>query len=244
MPTPIEHARAIARCDSPRSCLSRRISRIFLISSLAAGIASPSSRMGAACGDHGYRRAFTLTETAVQLPRIPCSTSRNPCSTSPKIGVQLPPDSVFNILRNTHTISPALRCARTDKAAAFCVRGVNSPLFSNIYMRRFLLGWKVLGYARRFEAENRQLRGRRRSARQGAGGRDAGGGRTTDEAFEVAHQRREDPLLPDIRDVDDVPRLPDWPQPPPGQAWSSRQPLARRPCSSGAPAVHPGICWG
>ena len=28
-----------------------------------------------------------------------------------------------------------------------------SPLLSNIYMRRFILGWKVLGYARRFDAE-------------------------------------------------------------------------------------------
>ena len=28
-----------------------------------------------------------------------------------------------------------------------------SPLLSNIYMRRFVLGWKVLGYARRFGAE-------------------------------------------------------------------------------------------
>ena len=28
-----------------------------------------------------------------------------------------------------------------------------SPLISNLYMRRFVLGWKVLGYARRFEAE-------------------------------------------------------------------------------------------
>ena len=27
------------------------------------------------------------------------------------------------------------------------------PLFSNSYMRRFILGWKVLGYVRRFEAE-------------------------------------------------------------------------------------------
>ena len=36
---------------------------------------------------------------------------------------------------------------------AFCVRGVSSPLFSNIYMRRFILGWKVLGYAQRFKAE-------------------------------------------------------------------------------------------
>ena len=28
-----------------------------------------------------------------------------------------------------------------------------SPLFSNIYMRRFIVGWKVLGRARRFDAE-------------------------------------------------------------------------------------------
>ena len=28
-----------------------------------------------------------------------------------------------------------------------------SPLFSNVYMRRFIMGWKVLGYARRFRAE-------------------------------------------------------------------------------------------
>ena len=26
-------------------------------------------------------------------------------------------------------------------------------MFSNVYLRRFILGWKVLGYARRFEAE-------------------------------------------------------------------------------------------
>ena len=28
-----------------------------------------------------------------------------------------------------------------------------SPLLSNIYMRRFILGWKQLGYARQFHAE-------------------------------------------------------------------------------------------
>ena len=28
-----------------------------------------------------------------------------------------------------------------------------SPLASNLYMRRFILGWKVLGYARRFRSE-------------------------------------------------------------------------------------------
>ena len=65
-----------------------------------------------------------------------------------------------------------------------------SPLFSNIYMRRFILGWKVLGYARRFEAEivnyadDFAVLGKAPAAEMLAGGR------STDEAFEVAHQRR------------------------------------------------------
>jgi len=29
----------------------------------------------------------------------------------------------------------------------------HSPLFSNVYMRRFIAGWKVLGYARRIKSE-------------------------------------------------------------------------------------------
>ena len=33
------------------------------------------------------------------------------------------------------------------------VGGVISPLLSNLYMRRFILGWKVLGYERRFQAK-------------------------------------------------------------------------------------------
>src|SRR5215813_12356553 len=35
---------------------------------------------------------------------------------------------------------------------AFCVRGVNSPLLSNLYMRRFVLGWKKLGHEKRLQA--------------------------------------------------------------------------------------------
>src|SRR5580700_11517197 len=35
---------------------------------------------------------------------------------------------------------------------AFCVRGVVSPMLSNIYMRRFVLGWKKLGHEKRFGA--------------------------------------------------------------------------------------------
>ena len=85
---PMAQAWAIARCDNPRSCLSRRISRIFLIDSLAAGIASPSLRKGVACRDQGYRQAFTITGSGVQLLRIRCSTSRIGCSTSA--------DPVFN----------------------------------------------------------------------------------------------------------------------------------------------------
>ncbi len=34
----------------------------------------------------------------------------------------------------------------------FCVRGVLSPLLSNIYMRRFVLGWKKLGHEKRLAA--------------------------------------------------------------------------------------------
>ena len=42
-----------------------------------------------------------------------------------------------------------------------------SPLISNIYMRRFIVGWKVLGYARRFDAAivNYLLRSERRQCR-------------------------------------------------------------------------------
>ena len=35
----------------------------------------------------------------------------------------------------------------------FCVGGVISPLLANLYMRRFILGWKLSGHARRFGAE-------------------------------------------------------------------------------------------
>ena len=91
-----------------------------------------------------------------------------------------------------------------------------SPLFSNIYMRRFILGWKVLGYARRFKAEivnyadDFAVLGKAPAAEMLAAVE------ALDEASEVAHQRREDPLLPDTRDVDDVPRVPDWTQLSPG----------------------------
>jgi hypothetical protein len=35
----------------------------------------------------------------------------------------------------------------------FCVRGVISPLLSNLYMRRFVLGWKTLGHEKRWKAD-------------------------------------------------------------------------------------------
>ena len=47
-----------------------------------------------------------------------------------------------------------------------------SPLFSNIYMRRFILGWKVLGYARRFKAEIVNYADDCAPRRRGKGGRD------------------------------------------------------------------------
>ena len=70
-----------------------------------------------------------------------------------------------------------------------------SPLFSNIYMRRFILGWKVLGYARRFEAEIVRLRGRVTVLGKAiSGGSNASAVEGLSYSSEVAHQRRADPL--------------------------------------------------
>src|SRR5215472_5575677 len=45
-------------------------------------------------------------------------------------------------------------CPKTAQTAkiTFCVSGVISPLLSNLYMRRFVLGWKKLGHEKRLEA--------------------------------------------------------------------------------------------
>ena len=62
VPALMAQAWAIARWGNPWSCLSRSTSRIFLISSLGAGIASPSPfEKGKACRRSGYRRAFTMS---------------------------------------------------------------------------------------------------------------------------------------------------------------------------------------
>src|SRR5262249_33358269 len=49
--------------------------------------------------------------------------------------------------------SVARRCRQTANSGSalkvtFCVRGVLSPLLANLYMRRFVLGWKKLGLER------------------------------------------------------------------------------------------------
>src|SRR5580700_4124616 len=46
------------------------------------------------------------------------------------------------------TVDPPTQTAQIT----FCVRGVTSPLLSNLYMRRFVLGWKKLGHEKRFGA--------------------------------------------------------------------------------------------
>ena len=108
MPRPIAQAWAIARCDNPRSCLSRRTSRSFLISSLLAGIASaPPVERATACrvrlpmSVHDDRNDRSTSRNHRSRCRNPCSTSRNRCSTSAEIRVHLPPESVFKISRNT-----------------------------------------------------------------------------------------------------------------------------------------------
>ena len=105
-------------------------------------------------------------------------------------------------------------------------------------MRRFILGWKVLGYARCFEAEivnyadDFAVLGKAPAAEM----------RSAVEALLkrlVAHQRREDPLLPGAGGVADIPRLPDWPQLSPGHGTS----LHRHPPEPGERPEHLPSRW-
>ena len=102
VPTPMAQAWAIARWDNPRSCLRRRTSRIFLTSSLRAGIASPSFRKA--------KRAVIRLPTSVHDDRNGCSTSPDSVFNIPDLlfnfpgfSVHLPPDWAFKILRITQS---------------------------------------------------------------------------------------------------------------------------------------------
>ena len=66
-----------------------------------------------------------------------------------------------------------------------------SPLLSNLYMRRFTLGWKVLGYARRFCAEIVNYA----DDFCVLGKADADGGQADHGGVEATGQRAEDPML-------------------------------------------------
>ena len=72
-----------------------------------------------------------------------------------------------------------------------------SPLLSNLYMRRFVLGWKALGHEKRLACSDRQLRRRLRdllSSRTGRRGHDGDAGH--DGAAEADGQRAEDATVP------------------------------------------------
>ena len=94
-------ARAISRWDSPCSCLSRRISRIFRISSLRAGIASPSCQKGEAC-----RGQATDERSRPPKPVIHIDRKR---STSAEIGDPLHPESPIHFDRNQRSTSSEIR---------------------------------------------------------------------------------------------------------------------------------------
>ena len=68
-----------------------------------------------------------------------------------------------------------------------------SPLLSNIYMRRFILGWKELGYARRYGAEVVNC-GRLCDLGKGESRRDVQGYEGVDGVSEAGDQRGEDPM--------------------------------------------------
>ena len=71
-----------------------------------------------------------------------------------------------------------------------------SPLLSNIYMRRFILGWKVLGYARRSGAEIVNYADDFCVLGKASAAENAGGGQPAHGQAEATGQCREDPMSP------------------------------------------------
>ena len=69
-----------------------------------------------------------------------------------------------------------------------------SPLASNLYMRRFILGWKTLGFARRFRSEIVNYADDLCVLGKGPGGGHAGGGRAAHGGSEAPGQRAENPM--------------------------------------------------
>ena len=86
-----------------------------------------------------------------------------------------------------------------------------SPLLANIYMRRFVRGWKALGHERRLDAHDRQLRRRLRDLLSGhrrrGDGRDAG----HDVEAEADGERGQDAAVPRPRGDVRLPGLHDRP---------------------------------
>ena len=71
-----------------------------------------------------------------------------------------------------------------------------SPLLANLYMRRFVLGWKTLGHEQRLRGSDRQLCRRLRDLLSRHGRRGHGGDAGHDARAEADGQRDEDARLP------------------------------------------------
>ena len=85
------------------------------------------------------------------------------------------------------------------------------------YMRRFLIAWKLLGYARRFQASIVNYADDFVVLGKGRWYSDAGSGGDHNAASETPDQRKEDPMRPVPRRTVSVPWVPDWAQLPPGR---------------------------
>ena len=91
-----------------------------------------------------------------------------------------------------------------------------SPLLSNLYMRRFILGWQVRGFARRFRAEIVVYADDVRVLGQAPAATMRAAVERLMAQLRAADERREDPMLSGAGGGDGVPRLPDWTQLSPG----------------------------
>src|SRR6266496_2996828 len=95
----------------------------------------------------------SLLACAALLKRLVSSNARESCDSWLKTfwsaKIPSPFATAFRFLRARSKTED--RSHQTVKIT-FCVRGVLSPLLSNLYMRRFVLGWKKLGHEERWKA--------------------------------------------------------------------------------------------
>src|ERR1700686_5927618 len=105
------------------------------------------------------RLVVATSQTCVTKPRRPPPCRSRPRASAAPLSVVRPFALASNESSDTcvlpfasqinHALSTPAHNRPFEAEVIFCVQGAVSPLLANIYMRRFVLGWKKLGLEQR-----------------------------------------------------------------------------------------------